>query len=220
VPNAHQYDPNEFLFSFLFPRTADSAHVTARPSGGGFGVRKGNAIALIAFCIGLSACTKYVTLPRPDISKVPLIYRPLYTASINDDNIKAVRSHLPFDSISIKRPGNAWGSSRAYEMVLHRDGNAELNAQAHLPKLGQFIGEVDIHTYGRLCYLLESSHFIDFEPSYSAMWTDDSTCIVTVATGGDSKAVSDYASVGPIELWAIEEVLDATRDKIEWKSRQ
>ena len=105
-------------------------------------------------------------------------------------------------------------------MVLHRDGKAELNAQGHLPKLGKLIGEVNIYTYGRLCYLVESSHFIDFKPDYTAMWTDDSTCVVTVTTGSKSKTVSDYGSVGPIKLWAIEEVLDATRDKIEWKTPQ
>jgi hypothetical protein len=102
-------------------------------------------------------------------------------------------------------------------MVLHRDGKAELNAQDHLPKLGRFAGEVDIVDYGRLCYLIENSHFNELRPSYKGAWSDDATCIVTVTTGTTSKEVSDYGNAGPIELWAIQELLDGIRHKIEWK---
>ncbi len=86
-----------------------------------------------------------------------------------------------------------------------------------MPKTGNFVGEVPLETYGRLCYLLEQSQFGRMNDSYRANWSDDATCIVTVSAKRSQKVVSDYGSVGPIELWAIQESIDAARNEIEWK---
>jgi Domain of unknown function (DUF6438) len=174
-------------------------------------------------CFALTSCSKpQQTAEIPVIfssevaSNVPPIYQPFYAPGFTEEEAKTARDRLPFDSIAILRTG-CFGTCPVYEMVLHRDGSAEFNAQAHLPKLGKFIGEARLHTYGRLCYLIESSHFSEMSSSYSANWTDDSTCIVTVTSGATVKAVSDYGRVGPIQLWAIQELLDAVKDEIEWK---
>lgn len=148
-------------------------------------------------------------------SNVPPSYKPFYTGRVTEEEVKSVRDRLPFDSISISRTG-CLGSCPAYEMVLYRDGSAKLNAQAYLPKIGKFVGEVRLNTYGRLCYLIESSHFSKMNSNYNAEWTCDSTCIVTVKSGKTVKTVSDYGQVGPIQLWAIQELLDSVKDNIEW----
>jgi hypothetical protein len=152
-------------------------------------------------------------------SNVPAIYRPFFDAGIHQEDLKTIRSRLPFDSISIRREG-CFGTCPVFEMVLHRDGRAELNAKAYLPKLGKFVGEARINTYGRLCYLIETSHFGAMNANFRANWTDASTCIVTVISGTKAKSVSDYGQVGPIELWAIQKLLDATKDQIEWKPKK
>jgi hypothetical protein len=240
VPNAPQCNPNEVPISFSLSRTADSAYYTARPSGGGFGIRIANATVLFVFCIGFFACTKQVV--AQDLDAVPSVYRPLFgPPGISEQDAKALRADLPFDSISLERTP-CGGRCPVYKMVLHRDGKAELDATAHLPKLGKFIGEVDIFTYGRLCYLVENSHFDKLDPDYrdirteirtksfngsresirvsTLSWTDAPFCVVAVTSGTTSKKVSSYSELGPIELWAIQEVLDSTKDKIEWKTRQ
>ncbi len=181
-------------------------------------------------CLAFSSCSKPKEVaksaillppnPRADIpgiaSNVPAIYKPFFSGGFSQDDAKTIRSRLPFESISIRRTG-CFGTCPVYEMVLHRDGRAELSAQDHLPKLGRFVGEVRLGTYGRLCYLIENSRFNEMNSNYRANWTDASTCIVTVTAGGTTKAVSDYGKVGPIELWAIQELLDATKTEIEWK---
>lgn len=87
-----------------------------------------------------------------------------------------------------------------------------------LPALGHFVGEVDIFTYGRLCYLIDHSQFKSFKDWYEAGWTDDSTCIVTAVSGATQKRVSEYGAVGPIELWGIQQTIDSLRLGIEWKA--
>ena len=185
--------------------------------------------ALLIFCsVALASCSKQeqpqqpiVENPmngtsEPTVANVPEIYRPFFdTFGRTEDDVAVARARLPFDSISLVRTP-CYGLCPVYEVIFHRDGKAEFTAQENLPKLGKFVGQVRLGTYGRLCYLIENSHFADLKPSYRAAWTDDTTCILTVTRGKITKAVSDYGRVGPIELWAIQELIDAIRDKTEW----
>ncbi len=181
---------------------------------------------LIISCLALVSCSKskeevtvieVLPLTASDVrADIPSVYQPFFSPGFAKQDVNTTRSRLPFDSISISRTA-CLGTCPVYDMVLHRDGTAALNAQAHLPKLGKFIGRTHLNTYGRLCYLIENSHFEDMNTIYRANWTDDSTCIVTVTSGAKVKSVSDYGTVGPIELWAIQELLDAVKDEIAWK---
>ena len=156
-----------------------------------------------------------VGFESPIADTVPAIYRPLFDMSSQED-ANSIRSRLPFESITIER-GQCFGMCPVYKMVLYRDGRADLDAEKYMPDLGQFTGEVPLYTYGRLCYFIESSHFMEMNSKYSANATDLRTCTVTVWGKGVLKDVSDYGTVGPIQLWAIQQLLDAVRDEIEWK---
>jgi hypothetical protein len=154
---------------------------------------------------------------QPLIADVPENYKPFYNHSIRtDEDIEAFRARLPFDSISLTRT-ECYGTCPVYDVVLHRDGTAEFNAKEHLPKLGKFTGQIGLGIYARLCYLIESSRFDDLKPAYRGGWSDDTTCFVTVTKGNTKKAVSDYGTVGPIELWAIQEIIDRIKDRADWK---
>ena len=188
-------------------------------------------VAFLAICcLAFSSCSKPKnTVEAPTLlppsqafrppgraTNTPAIYQPFFSHGLSQDKIETVRSLLPFESIALRRTP-CFGPCPVYNIVLHREGKAELNAEDHLPKLGKFVGEVSLNTYGRLCYLIENSHFNEMDSSYRGLWTDASTCIVTVTSGATTKSVSDYGGVGPIELWAIQELLDATKNEIEWK---
>ena len=143
-------------------------------------------------------------------------YREIFNPGHTDEEEAALRAKLPFDSISLQRTP-CFGTCPVYSVTLHRNGEAEFEAKEHLPKLGRFSGKLDVSTYGRLCYLIEQSRFQDMKDRYQASWTDDTTCIVTVTGGGKRKEVSDYGSVGPIELWAIQQIIDSVRESLSWK---
>ena len=161
--------------------------------------------------------------PNPIVGDIPTKYRPFIIGPNSDKEFDALRgrlpglrAHLPFNSISMRRTP-CFGTCPVYEIAFHRDGRAELYALAHLPKLGHFVGQVEESDYARLCHLVESSRFSGFRSSYRARHTDDSTCIVTVTTGDTSTKVSDYGSVGPTQLWAIQQAIDAVKNDIEWR---
>ena len=170
-----------------------------------------------------TACSQIPTTPAPVVSVegrersgVPEIYRPIYEGGIGLDEIGPVRASLPYDSISLERT-RCLGTCPIYTFTVHRSGAAELNAVEFLPTVGKYVGEVDIFSYGRLCYLLDHSGFETFRDRYEAPWTDAPTSIVTAVRKSGVKRVADYGSVGPIELWAIQEALDSVRTRIKWR---
>ena len=84
------------------------------------------------------------------------------------------------------------------------------------PESGDFTGRVDIWSYGRLCYLLSKSQFSGLSDRYAAAWTDDRTFTVTATASGNTKTVSEYGGVGPIELWGIQEAIDSIAQGVNW----
>ncbi len=153
---------------------------------------------------------------NPVVADIPEPYCLFIDGHHSSDEIAELLKRLPFDSISLRRTP-CYGTCPVYEVVFHRDGRAEYHAKQHLPQLGDFLGKVYPGDYARLCYLIESSGFKAFKPNYRANWTDDTTCIVTITKGSTLTAVSDYGSVGPIQLWAIQQTLDSIRNGTEWK---
>jgi len=145
---------------------------------------------------------------------VPDKYLPFFGRGPYD--AETLRSQLPYDSISFSLTPRTWRLSRTYKMVLYRDGRAELSTPESTPEPGNFVGEISLNTYFRLCYLIESSHFSEMKSSYRSAATDLTTRIVTVTSGASMTSVSDYGSVGPIQLWAIHETLDAVKVEIDW----
>lgn len=150
------------------------------------------------------------------ISRIPDRYKPLFEPGLGDDERTALMQNLPYDSISLSR-SPCYGTCPVYSVTFHRTGKAELDATEFLPKVGKFAAEINLNTYGRLCYFIEDSRFRELKPDYHAPWTDDTTCVVTVTEGDRQTRVSDYGEVGPIELWAIQSLIDAVRNELDWK---
>jgi uncharacterized protein DUF6438 len=183
-----------------------------------------NTMLIVASCFVVTSCSKPKEraveiryIPRSSIAnEVPYTYKPFYDGGSGYDE-KTIRSRLPFEVITISR-SPCFGRCPVYEMVLNRDGKAELHARSNMPELGDFTGEIPLYTYGRLCYFIESSGFSEMDRSYTRNATDMATCVVSTRNGATLKEVSDYGSVGPIQLWAIQQLLDAVKDEIQWKS--
>jgi hypothetical protein len=151
---------------------------------------------------------------------VPPRYQPFFDGSIDEGAEKAVLQALPYRSITLQRTG-CFGPCPVYTVTLRSDLSATLVAEEFLDPQGTFVGEVDLFDYGRLCYLIERIGFSSFKPRYSASWTDAATETVTVTlTDGRQLAVSDYGGVGPVELWALMEVIDNLRTHIEWTAAE
>ena len=189
-------------------------------------MRLGSVSLVLVMLIFLGACSrkdgqdtqKPVIFFAPEtISNVPDIYKPLYLGNLSADKIESFRASLPYESISLERTP-CFGSCPVYRVTLHRSGKAEFEAKAFLPKIGAFTGQVDLPTFARLCYALDQGGFKNFRDQYRANPLEYSACMITIAAGKNRKTVTNYANIGPIQLWTTEQLIDGVRERIVWKS--
>ncbi len=185
----------------------------------------GSISAMCAMLVFLDACSRKADTDAPKplvffapttVTNVPDVYKPLYLGNLPAEKMEAFRAALPYESISLERTPCS-DSCPVYRVTLYRSGRAELDAKAFLPKTGEFTGQVDLPTFARLCYALDSSGFKDFQDQYRADLTDNEACIITVSTGKSQKTVTDYGAIGPIQLWTIEQLIDGIRESMDWK---
>lgn len=152
---------------------------------------------------------------REVASGVPVEFKSLYEGGVPTDKVPEVWAGFPYDRIDLERTA-CFGTCPIYRVSLFRGGRAEWRGVRYTERTGDFEGKVNIFDYGKLCYLLKKFGFDQLPRSFTANWTDSPTFIVTVATGQGTKAVSDYSGIEPIELWAVQQTIDAVSERIQW----
>jgi hypothetical protein len=75
---------------------------------------------------------------------------------------------------------------------------------------------VNFWDHGKLCYLTQRLGFERFAQHYSANWTDAGGMAVAVKSRDRELTVHEVAGIGPIELWAIENAVEAIRSRVKW----
>lgn len=90
---------------------------------------------------------------------------------------------------------------------------------AHLRREGQFVGELDVRIFARLCLLLQRMGFQSLARRYVTNIIDGGGYEVTASTARQSWSVSVDGESGPIELWAFEQVIGTVVEKIAWGPR-
>jgi Carboxypeptidase regulatory-like domain len=155
---------------------------------------------------------------RQVAATVPEAFRPLWDSGLRD--IGPVQSGLPCDSISLsRRAGLIFVAGYTYQLALYRDGRAELRSRDRPDRDTDYAGTVNVWDYGKLCYLAQHLGFDRLVQHYSASWTDSSGITITVVSKGRKIVVSEYAGIGPIELWALENAIESIKGRIDWKAK-
>ncbi|MEO8198977.1 MAG: DUF6438 domain-containing protein [Gemmatimonadota bacterium] len=145
------------------------------------------------------------------------VYRFLSNPSVPGDSVTAVRSRLPYDSISLRREP-CFGTCPIYEATLYRDGRARYVGTRFVERVGTWRGEVSVQDYARLAYLLDKLGFMALPDSFAATYTDQPGATLTAhRSPGGTKSVSDYGYVGPVELWALREIFDGILARVAWE---
>ena len=128
---------------------------------------------------------------------------------------------LPFSSIELERTP-CYGTCHAYRLTLSRDGRARYEGLAFVKMMGVYTGEVDCVSFAHLCNAMERLNFIGMDDKYSANWTDDSSTILTLIGEGTNliKKVDEYGGFGPIELWTLQQAVDAVGSGIKWNKTE
>jgi hypothetical protein len=100
----------------------------------------------------------------------PEVYEIIWAAGYYDaDELARRQAALPYKTISIDRSG-CYGACPTYTVTFNRDGSAEMDARAYLPRLGHFVGKIRVTTFARICYALDRMGFFQLNPAPSP-WT-------------------------------------------------
>lgn len=128
---------------------------------------------------------------------------------------------LPFDHIEMERT-SCFGSCPVYTVTFHRDGTATYEGGHNAPRQGRFRGSITPYDYGRLCFLIESSGFLELEGHVGRVQIADAPTVrVSVASDSSgSVSVTDDGNTGPITLWAIQVAIDTVATRVRWEPAQ
>jgi hypothetical protein len=154
-----------------------------------------------------------------EISEWPEPYAFIHeSAGVSIGRYEEALQALPFERIELERTA-CFGCCPIYTVSLFRDGKAKYHGEAFVKNEGDFKGSIHISVFGRLCYLLERLHFSELEPEYNAPWTCSPTVYLRVWRAGEAEptVVKDYGEYGPIDLWGLQQAVDAVANRIEWK---
>ena len=151
-------------------------------------------------------------------SGVPDEFKGLYEGGIPVDRVPQVWAGFPYDKIELERTA-CFGTCPVYRVSLFRGGRAQFHGARNTERIGEFEGQVSIFDYGKLCYLMQRMGFDQLPGRYTAGWTDAPTFIVTAVPGNTTRIVSDYSGIGPIELWAVQQAIDAVAQRVRWTQK-
>jgi hypothetical protein len=182
------------------------------------------AFSTLFFCAGheIQVCYAQIEPMNPGVENAawPEPYTFIHEdAGVSIDRYEEALQALPFERIELERTA-CFGACPIYTVTLFRNGDARYHGEEFVKNKGDFTGSIHISAFGCLSYILERLNFAEFEPEYSAPWTCSPTVYLRVWRAGEAEpiVVKDYGSYGPIELWALEQAVDAVASRIEWKA--
>jgi len=107
----------------------------------------------------------------------------------------------------------SWAS---YSLTLRRDGSVVYDGFCGAARLGCHRGRLEAWRFDRLARLVTEIGYFGLDGSYESDATDQQIVVMAVSQFGCVKAVMDYGAVGPPRLWALEELVSAALDDVEW----
>ena len=150
-------------------------------------------------------------------TKYPYLLEP----GIPVEDYRQIVSSLPYSAILMERT-ECYGACPAYKLWLSRAGQARYEGGSHVKLIGVYTGAVHFTYFAHLCNAMERLNFKGMDDEYMADWTDVASTTITLFGDGTNvvKKVHEYGGVGPIELWTLQQSIDAVGTKIEWSKTE
>ena len=112
-----------------------------------------------------------------------------------------------------------YGTCPVYKVILRNNGSLEYEGIQNVKRIGKYRGKINLWGFDKLVQLIEKSNFMDMQDRYSIDMTDMPTVYTTVVyADGKKKRIMNYGNAGPVELWAIEQLIDKLVDEAQWES--
>ena len=135
---------------------------------------------------------------------------------VDEKSKQSVLQLLPYDSISFERTP-CFGQCPVYVVTFYKDGRATLvteNWQDSGKKY--YTGKIWIGQYARLTQMVDLAKKSAHKTDYMGQWTDDYTATIRAKSKNQTWTVSDYGRVAPVEVWALEMLLQSFKEQNEW----
>jgi hypothetical protein len=112
-----------------------------------------------------------------------------------------------------------YGTCPVYKVVLRNNGSLEYEGIQNVKRIGKYRGKINLWGFNKLAQLIEKSKFMEMQDRYSIDMTDMPTVYTTVVyAGGKKKRIMNFGNAGPVELWAIEQLIDKLVEEAQWES--
>lgn len=173
------------------------------------------AVALVFLC-GVSAGDPQ----QPEEADVtPAIFELLYEGVLTDEKVDQLRAALPCETVSLQRsPGMVVDFSAPFTVTFRKNGEAELSGVG-FGRSGDFVGNVGLIEFGKLCHLLHDVGFEHMQSRYALGISDLPTETISVTMTSDTRTVVDYGGAGPVGLWSVQRAIQALAWSTNWIAR-
>jgi hypothetical protein len=107
-----------------------------------------------------------------------------------------------------------------FKVTFRSNGEAIYEGKYFVDKIGTFIGTIDDTDFKKLSDLMEKLEFNSLREKYLVDGHDQPNVLTTLVYENQIKAVSNYGESGPVEIWAIEKVIDDLTEDIYWEKKE
>jgi sporulation protein YlmC with PRC-barrel domain len=130
------------------------------------------------------------------------------------DNLNDSVKEISMERVMYKKP------FPAFKVVFKRDGEATYEGKYFVDKIGKYVGTIDDVDFKMLSSLMERLGFTGLMEKYMIDGRDQPSVVTTLIYEGGTKTVGDYGEAGPVEIWAIEKVIDTLVEDIYWEKEE
>jgi len=110
-----------------------------------------------------------------------------------------------------------FGSCPAYSVTFKPDGSVRYVGIENVPHKGERKGRISDWEFHRLAEFAVKSGYMNMESDYDLPTiTDLPVTYSTVVRAEKRKIIRNYGSLGPIELWALQQAADSLLAEVEW----
>lgn len=136
-----------------------------------------------------------------------------WEVKILDNSIKGIKE-ISMERVMSKDP------YPVFKVIFKNNGEATYEGKYFVDKIGTYFGTIDDRDFIKLAELMERLGFRDLREKYLIDGHDQPNVLTTLVSGEGVKTVSNYGESGPVEIWAIERVIDSIVEDIYWEKEE
>lgn len=107
-----------------------------------------------------------------------------------------------------------------FKVTFKSSGEAVYEGKYFVDKIGTYFGSIDDIDFKRLADLMEKLGFRKLREKYLIDGHDQPNVLTSQVYEDGVKTVSNYGESGPVEVWAIEKVIDSIVEDIYWEKNE